>query len=187
MQLKRNIPQRTADLIGLVDIREVKEFWKLMDQEFLDCNALSRTAIEDIKSLPRKDPRFLQMLKVRLTTHSNNLEKSGMGYRIMSDDMVREEWIPLLTESAREDWLKVPPRQPPLWKHFMDFLEIQATACRERERLGLTNKDHQASLYCAKCKTTTHETTDCKAQFCLECKTWGKCRNRNHRKQRNKP
>ena len=95
MQLKRNIPQRTADLIGLVDIREVKEFLKLMDQEFLDYNALSRTAIEDIKSLPRKDPRFLQMLKVRLTTHSKNLEKSGMGYRIMSDDMVREEWIPL--------------------------------------------------------------------------------------------
>ena len=119
MQLKRNIPQRTADLIGLVDIREVKEFWKLMDQEFLDYNALSRTAIEDIKSLPRKDPRFLQMLKVRLTTHSKNLEKSGMGYRIMSDDMVREEWIPLLTENAREDWLKVPPRQPPLWQHFM--------------------------------------------------------------------
>ena len=44
-----------------------------MDQEFLDYNALSRTAIEDIKSLPRKDPSFLQMLKVRLTTHSKNL------------------------------------------------------------------------------------------------------------------
>ena len=68
-----------------------------MDQEFLDNNALSRTAIEDIKSLPRKDPSFLQMLKVRLTTHSKNLELSGMGYRITSVDMVREEWIPLLT------------------------------------------------------------------------------------------
>ena len=154
----------------------------MMDHAFLVYNALSRTAIEYIKSLPRKDPRFLQMLKVRLTSHSKNLEQSGMGYRIKSDDMVREEWIPLLTENAREDWLKVPPRQPPLWPHFMDFLEIQAAACPERERLGLNSKDNQPAVYCAKCKTSTHKTPECKAQFCLECKTWGKCKNRNHRK-----
>ena len=113
-----------------------------MDQDLLDYDAPSRTAIEDRKSLPRKDPRFLQMLKVRLTTHNKNLELSGMGYRITSDDMGRKEWIPILTEMAREDWLKVPPRKPPLWPHFMEFLEIQAAACRGRERLRLHSLDN---------------------------------------------
>ena len=44
-------------------------FWELMDEEFLDYNALSRYAIKDIKSLDREDPRFLQMMKMRINTH----------------------------------------------------------------------------------------------------------------------
>ena len=190
MQLKTAIPNRTADLIGLSEIRTMENFWKLMDREYLDYNALSRTAIQDVKNLNRKDPRFLQMMKVKLETHSANLELSGMGYRITSDDMVRESWIPLLTEMAREDWLKTPGREAPLWPHFLQFLETQAQACRERERLGLalsTGQDQQGSTYCTRCKTRTHETAECKAQFCLECKTWGKCKIKSHRKQRQQP
>ena len=162
----------------------------MMDREYLDYNALSRTAIQDMKNLNRKDPRFLQMMKVKLETHSSNLELSGMGYRITSDDMVRESWIPLLTEMAREDWLKMPGREAPLWPHFMKFLEIQAQACRERERLGIamsTGQDQLERGYCSKCKTRTHETAECKAQFCLECKSWGKCKIKSHRKQRHQP
>ena len=188
MQLKTAIPVRTADLIGLSEIRSMENFWKLMDREYLDYNALSRTAIQDVKSLNRKDPRFLQMMKVKLVTHSTNLELSGMGYRITSDDMVRESWIPLLTEMAREDWLKIPDREPPLWPHFLKFLETQAQACRERERLGLAmGTEPQGSSYCSKCKTKSHETSECKAQFCLECKSWGRCKNKSHRKQRHQP
>ena len=188
MQLKTAIPVRTADLIGLSEIRKMEDFWKLMDREYLDYNALSRTAIQDVKNLNRKDPRFLQMMKVKLVTHSTNLELSGMGYRITSDDMVREQWIPLLTEMAREDWLKIPDRDPPLWPHFVKFLETQAQACRERERLGVAmGTDSQGSSYCSKCRTRSHDTTECKAQFCLECKSWGKCKNKSHRKQRHQP
>jgi hypothetical protein len=77
-----------------------------MDKEYLDYNALSRSAVADVKSLDRKGPRFLQMMKVKLTTHSANLTVNGMGHRISSDEMVREHWIPLPTEMAREDWLK---------------------------------------------------------------------------------
>ena len=38
---------------------------------------------------------------------------------------------------AQEDWLKNPIRESPLWPKFEQFLETQADACRERERLGL--------------------------------------------------
>ena len=134
MQLKITIPTRTANLIGLSEIRTMKDFWVLMDKEYLDYNALRRCAVADVKSLDRKDPRFLQMMKVKLTV-------KGMGHRITSDEMVREHWIPLLTEMAREDWLKVSVREPPLWPHFLNLFEIQAQACRERERLGLTSTD----------------------------------------------
>ena len=110
-----------------------------------------------------------------------------MGYRIMSDKMVREHWIPLLMEMAREDWLKIPIRQPPLWPHLDSFLEVQPQACREKERLGLTSTDYtgtgENSLFCTECKSKIHNIGDCKAQFCLTCKSW-KCKNRSHRKQR---
>ena len=50
------------------------------------------------------------MMKVKLTTHRKNLEINNMGHRITSDEMVREHWLPLLTEMAKEDWLKTPNR-----------------------------------------------------------------------------
>ena len=99
------------------------------------------------------------MMKVKLSTHSTNLEVNGMGHRITSDEMVREHWIPLLTEMAREDWLKVPVRDPPLWPHFEKFLEIQAQACRERERLGLTGTDYTSGTgtqTCTRFKSRYH-------------------------------
>ena len=40
-----------------------------MDEEFLDYNAISRYAITDIKLLDIEDPRFLQMMKMRINTH----------------------------------------------------------------------------------------------------------------------
>ena len=106
MQLKQSIPSRTSDLIGLNDIRSMGDFWKNMDEEYLDTHALSKSAITDIKSLDRSDSRFLQIMKVKLTNHSKNLDIYKMGHRITSDEMVREHWLPLLTERAKEDWLK---------------------------------------------------------------------------------
>ena len=42
MQLKASIQERTSNLIGLVDIRTMEDFWSLMDGEYLDYNQLSR-------------------------------------------------------------------------------------------------------------------------------------------------
>ena len=90
----------------------MKDFWDLMDEEFLDYNAFSRYAIEDIKCLDREDPRFLKIMKMRINTLHNNLKVQGMEHRITSDEMIMEIWLPMLTETAREDWLKIPNRDP---------------------------------------------------------------------------
>ena len=74
MQLKRCIPARTSDLIGLTDLRSMTDFWSHMDKEYLDYHALSRSAIADIKSLDRKDSRFLQIMHVKLNHHKKNLD-----------------------------------------------------------------------------------------------------------------
>jgi hypothetical protein len=95
-----------------------------MDKEYLDYNALSRSAIADIKNLDRKNSRFLQMMKVKLTTHRKNLEINIMGHCITSDEMVREHWLPLLTEMAEEDWLKTPNRESPLWAQHLDHTQV---------------------------------------------------------------
>ena len=65
MQLKLSIRARTSNLIGLSDIRKMTDLWSHMDKEYLDYNALSRSAIADVKSLDRKDSRFLQMMKAK--------------------------------------------------------------------------------------------------------------------------
>ena len=180
MQMKTAIPERTRNLIGLVDIRTMADFWDLMDAEYLDYNQLSRSAIADVKSLDRKDSRFLQMMLVKLQTHRKNLELSNMGHRITSDEMVREEWLPMLTNMAKEDWLKRPSREAPLWPHFVSFLEGQAQACKERERLSLASTP-VASKDCSRCKSRFHTSEVCKAVYCSICKTW-RCNNRSHRK-----
>ena len=179
MQLKSSVPTRTANLIGLSEIRTMKDFWGLMDGEYLDYNVLAKSAVADVKSLDRKDPRFLQMMRVKLQTHSTNLEEDKMGHRITSDEMVREHWIPLLTDMAREDWLKMPNREPPLWNHFEKFLEIQSLACRERERMSVSTPAYGSgastdSTTCTKCKSKLHTTQDCKGKFCTTCRSW-KC------------
>ena len=185
MQLKSTIPSRTANLIGLVDITTMEDFWTLMDEEYLDYNQLSRGAIADIKGLDRKDPRFLQMMLVKLTTHRKNLELSGMGHRITSDEMVREEWLPMLTDAAKEDWLKVPVRSSPIWNHFEKFLQEQSQACKERERLGLIQSSHKTGKKeCSRCKATGHTQETCTAQFCISCRSW-RCKNRDHKNQNN--
>ena len=61
-------------------------------------NALSRHAIKDIKSLDREDPRFLQMLKMRINKQHNNLKVQGMEGRITSDEIIIEIWLPMLPE-----------------------------------------------------------------------------------------
>jgi hypothetical protein len=166
----------------------MKDFWWLMDGEYLDYNVLAKSAVADIKSLDRKDPRFMQMMKVKLQTHNTNLEENKMGHRITSDEMVREHWIPLLTDMAREDWLKMPNREPPLWDHFEKFLEIQSLACRERERMSLSTTVYSSggttdSITCSRCKSKQHNTPDCKASFCTTCKSW-RCRNKLHNRPR---
>ena len=109
MQLKASIPARTNSLIGLVDIRTMSDFWDTMDNEYLDYNQLARGAIKDIKSQDKKDPRFLQIVL------KNNLDLSQMGHRVTSDEMIREEWLPILPDGAKEDWLKLPRKSSPLW------------------------------------------------------------------------
>ena len=106
--------------------------------------------------MDRKDSRFLQMMKVKLTTHRKNLEINNMGHRITSDEMVRKHWLPLLTEMAKEAWLKTPMRESPLWPQFEEFLETQSQASRERERLGLATPGTQAG------GAPNHECTRCK-------------------------
>ena len=58
MQLKLSIPAGTSNLIGLSDISTMADFWNHMDKEYLDYNALSRSAIADIKNLDRKADSF---------------------------------------------------------------------------------------------------------------------------------
>ena len=178
MQLKTSIPARTAILIGLTEIRTMEDFWAQMDKEFLDYNALSRAAIQDIKSLDRKDNRFPQMMLTKLTMHKKNLEQSNMSHRVTSDDMIREQWLPMLPTMAKEDWLKTPVRIPPLWPHFETFLETQAEACRQRERLLFTGTDNQdTQKKCQKCKSSFHTTENCKRRYCETCRTYDcKCK-----------
>ena len=114
--------------------RAMKGFWEAMDEEYLDYNQLSRGAINDIKSLDRKDPRFLQMMLKKLQSHKENLDLSSMGHRVSSDEMIREEWLPIMPDNAKENWLKVALDPTPLWPQFEAFLEKQAEACRQRER-----------------------------------------------------
>jgi hypothetical protein len=159
MQLKSSIPARTSDLIGLTDLRSMMDFWRHMDEEYLDYHALSRSAIADVKSLDRKDSRFLQMMQVKLNNHRKNLDTNNMGHRITSDEMVNEHWVPLLTEMAKEDWIKRPMREPPLWPHFEAFLETQSQACRERERLGFATPETQAG------GAPTHDCTRCMSKY----------------------
>ena len=40
-QLKSSMGQRTADLVGLEHTTSMKDFWELMDDEFLDFKAIS--------------------------------------------------------------------------------------------------------------------------------------------------
>ena len=75
MQLKLSIPARTSNLIGHSDIRSMPDFWSHMDTEYLNYNALSSSTIADINK---------------------------MGNRITSGEMVREHWLPLLTETTKE-------------------------------------------------------------------------------------
>jgi hypothetical protein len=82
-------------------------------------------AITDIKSLEREDNRFLQMMHVRLNSHRKNLDTNKMGHHITSEEMVNKHWVPLLTDRAKEDWIKAP-----LWTHFNRLMERQAEACR---------------------------------------------------------
>ena len=81
-------------------------------------------------------------------------------------------------------------REPPLWPQFEEFLETQSQACRERERLGLATPGTQTggapSHECTRCKSKNHNQSDCRAQFCLQCRAWT-CRNNTHKKQRNPP
>ena len=187
MQLKTSIDPRTADLVGLINITSMQDFWSLMDEEFLNYNALARYAIKDIKSLDREDPRFLQIMKMRITTHHNNLKVQNMEHRITSDEMIMENWLPMMTEMAREDWLKIPNRKSPLWPQFEQFLHLQAQASRERERLGLSQpRVHSKGKPCSKCKSKFHQTSDCKAEFCRDCKAWGTCTNKAHSRKTDK-
>jgi hypothetical protein len=78
VQMKLSIPERLTVLIGLSDIRSMADFYKYMDDEHFDPYALCQEAISDIKNLDRTVSRFIQMMKVKLSNHSKNLDIYGM-------------------------------------------------------------------------------------------------------------
>ena len=103
-----------------------------------------------------------------------------MSHRVTSDDMIREHWLPMLPTMAKEDWLKTPVRNPPLWPHFETFLETQAEACRQRERLLFTGNDSQDTpKKCQKCKSSSHKTESCQRRYCETCRSYD-CKDRRH-------
>ena len=75
MQLKQSIPARTGNLIGILGIRSMPDFWRHMDTEYLNYNTLSSSTIADI----------------------NKKEIS-----INCDDMVIKHWLSPLTETTKE-------------------------------------------------------------------------------------
>ena len=123
------------------------------------------------------------MMLTKLTMYKKNLEQSKMSHRVTSDDMIREHWLPMLPLMAKEDWLKTPMRNPPLWPHFEAFLETQAEACRQRERLLFTGTEVQETQReCSKCKARSHTVENCRSQYCEQCRTY-RCRDRRHRQR----
>ena len=74
-------------------------------------------------------------------------------------------------------------RNPPLWPHFEAFLETQAEACRQRERLLFTGTEVQdTQRECSKCKARSHTAENCRSQYCEQCRTY-RCRDRRHRQR----
>ena len=47
----------------------------------------------------KSKPHFLQ-LKIRITSHRTNLKVQNMEQRITSNEMIREQWIPMLTQKT---------------------------------------------------------------------------------------
>jgi hypothetical protein len=62
-------------------------------------------------------------MHVKLNSHRKNLDTKEKGRRITSNEMVIEHWVPLLTDKAKEDWIKTPKRKTPLWPQFHKFME----------------------------------------------------------------
>jgi hypothetical protein len=168
VQMKVSIPERSIVLIGLSNIRTMMDFWKHMDNEHFDHKALFKAAVSEIKNLDKTDSGFIQMMKVKLSNHSKNLEIHGMGQRITSDEMVREHCLPFLVESA----IEIPVRESPLWPEFEAFLETQSDACRERGRLGFETPGGAPTYVCRRCKSAHHDSSDCQESLCLQCKSW---------------
>ena len=89
-----------------------------------------------------------------------------------------------MPELAKEDWLKTTRNGNPLWPEFEEFLQGQARACRERERLGLITAP-STQRECTRCKAKNHTVDTCRAQYCLNCRSW-KCNKKFHKKERGK-
>ena len=49
----------------------------------------------------------MQMMKMGINTHHNNLRFQGMEGSIMSDEMKMEIWLPMRSDIAWEEWLKI--------------------------------------------------------------------------------
>jgi hypothetical protein len=53
-------------------------------------------------------------MHVKLNSHRKNLDTNEKGHHITRNKMVNEHWVPLLTDKAKEDWIKTPKREMPL-------------------------------------------------------------------------
>jgi hypothetical protein len=79
-----------------------------MDKFFLDYNSLSSHAVEDTIALPREDPRFFQMMNMRITTHRTILLALGMEHRLKNDEMIQEKLLPILRKLPRNTGSRYP-------------------------------------------------------------------------------
>ena len=175
-QLKESLNKRAAEIVGLSAIRTMDNFWALMDDEYVNYNELARLAIADIKSVDRKDTRYIQIVKNKLLTYKTDLEQVGLAYRITSDEMVHEHWLPLLNTETRERWIQEEEGAPgPQWGKFEAFITRQAVAARTRERISQASQSatfRPGLKSCSKCKQTDHLSRACKTIFCAKCKIW---------------
>ena len=106
VEMKNSLPKRSAQIIGLQNIRSMANFWALMDDEFVNYKELAKKAIEDIKQVDTTDTRFLQLFKNKLDSRVGDLQQVDLAHRITADEMIEDYWLPMLLATTVERWLQ---------------------------------------------------------------------------------
>ena len=176
-QLKESLATRVQEIIPLATLRTMTDFWALMDDEYVNFHELARKAVHDIKSVNRKDTRYIQIIRNKLLTYKVDLEQVQLQHRVTSDVMITEHWLPLLPPEIRERWIQDNTLEGgPLWPVFEQFINKQAAAARQRDRMSEASSANAGSATsdkpCSKCLSKAHKTKDCKTIYCARCIAW---------------